>query len=110
MLRLQIDHSEGSVALAIKGPRTMSFANINILAQGVLLGMEEYLSQNNPLILVIEADCGKVLGQCINANANRSLEMVCIDQLEVEDCDYIDIGKPPHGWKGRTRGFEDVGV
>ncbi|TGE35424.1 ethanolamine ammonia lyase-activating protein [Desulfosporosinus fructosivorans] len=94
MLRLQVKQSEGSVALAIKGPRTMSFANINRLAQGVLLGMQEYLAQKNPLIIVIEADCGKVLGQCINANANRPLEMVCIDQLEVEDCDYIDIGKP----------------
>lgn len=97
MLRLQIDHSEGTVALAMKEPRSMSFANINFLAQGVLLGMKDYLSQNKPLILVIEADCGKVLGQCINANANRPLEMVCIDQLEVEDCDYIDIGKPLMG-------------
>ncbi|HZK83655.1 MAG TPA: ethanolamine ammonia-lyase reactivating factor EutA [Desulfosporosinus sp.] len=97
MLRLQANQSEGSVALALKGPRTMTFVNINLLAQGVLLGMEEYLSQNKPLVLVIEADCGKVLGQCINANANRPLEMVCIDQLEVEDCDYIDIGKPLMG-------------
>ena len=97
MLRLQVDHAEGSVAIAMKEPRSMSFANINLLAQGILLGMQDYLSQNKPLILVIEADCGKVLGQCINANANRPLEMVCIDQLEVEDCDYIDIGKPLMG-------------
>lgn len=94
MLRLQVDQAEGSVAIAMKEPRSMSFANINLLAQGILLGMQDYLSQNKPLILVIEADCGKVLGQCINANAHRPLEMVCIDQLEVEDCDYIDIGKP----------------
>jgi len=97
IIRLEINQSEGSVALAMKGPRTISFANIQILAQGVLLGMEEYLSQNKPLILVIEADCGKVLGQCINANADRPLEMVCVDQLEVENCDYIDIGKPLMG-------------
>lgn len=97
MLRLQINYSGGTAALAMKGPRTMSFVDINRLAEGVLLGMENYLSQNNPLVLVIEADCGKVLGQCINNNANRPLEMVCIDQLEVEDCDYIDIGKPLMG-------------
>ncbi len=97
ILRLQVDHSESSVALAMKEPRTMSFANINLLAQGVLLGMDDYLAHNKPLILVIKADCGKVLGQCINANANRPLEMVCIDQLEINDCDYIDIGKPLMG-------------
>lgn len=97
MLRLQVNHAEGSVALTMKGPRTMSFTNIDRLAKGILLGMQEYLSQNSPLIIVIEADCGKVLGQCISANAYRPIEMVCIDQLEVEDCDYIDIGKPLMG-------------
>jgi len=97
VLRFQVDHTEGVVAIAMKGPRTMSFADINILAQGILLGLEDYLCKDKPLILVIEADCGKVLGQCINASANRPLEVVCIDQLEVENCDYIDIGKPLMG-------------
>ncbi|GAB6155016.1 ethanolamine ammonia-lyase reactivating factor EutA [Desulfosporosinus burensis] len=97
ILRLQVDHSEGVVALAMKGPRTMSFADINSLAQGLIWGLEDYLYTDKPLILVIEADCGKVLGQCINALANRPLELVCIDQLEVENCDYIDIGKPLMG-------------
>lgn len=97
ILRLQIDHSQGMVALAMKGPRTMSFADINTLAQGLVAGMEDYLRQDKPLILVIEADCGKVLGQCINAVAKHPLEVVCIDQIEVEDCDYIDVGKPLMG-------------
>ncbi len=97
ILSLQVDHLEGLVALAMKGPRTMSFTDINTLAQGLLLGLEDYLSKDKPLILIIEADCGKVLGQCINALANRPLELICIDQLEVENCDYIDIGKPLMG-------------
>jgi len=93
----KVDHSEGVAAIALRGRRTMSFADINILAQGLLLGLVDYLCSDKPLILVIEADCGKVLGQCINALANRPLELVCIDQLEVENCDYIDIGKPLMG-------------
>ncbi len=97
ILRLQIDHSQGMVALAMKGPRTMSFADINTLAQGLVAGMEDYLRQDKPLVLVIEADCGKVLGQCINAVAKHPLEVVCIDQIEVEDCDFIDVGKPLMG-------------
>ena len=97
ILRLQIDHSQGMIALAMKGPRTMSFADINTLAQGLVAGMEDYLRQDKPLVLVIEADCGKVLGQCINAVAKHPLEVVCIDQIEVEDCDFIDVGKPLMG-------------
>lgn len=98
LLRLQVDHAQGTnVALTIKGPRSMSFADIQCLAQGLLLGMHDYLSENSSLILVLEADCGKVLGQCLRALTERPLEMICIDQLEVENCDYIDIGKPLMG-------------
>ncbi|AET67288.1 ethanolamine utilization protein, possible chaperonin protecting lyase from inhibition [Desulfosporosinus orientis DSM 765] len=94
ILRLQVDHSEAVAAIAMKGPRTMSFADINSLAQGLLWGLEDYLCKDKPIILVIEADCGKVLGQCINALADRHFELICIDQVEVDNCDYIDIGKP----------------
>lgn len=97
IIRLQVDHSESVVAIAMKGPRTMSFSDINSLAQGLLLGLQDYIVKDKPLILVIEADCGKVLGQCINASANRVLEVICIDQIEVDNCDYIDIGKPLMG-------------
>lgn len=97
ILRLQINHSEGVVAIALKGPRTMAFAEIQHLAQGLLWGLADYLCKDKPLILVIEADCGKVLGQCINALADRHLELICIDQVEVDNCDYMDIGKPLMG-------------
>lgn len=95
--RLQIENSQGIVAIAMKGPRTMSFADINTLAQGLIQGMENYLLQDKPLILIIEADCGKVLGQCISAAIKRPIEVICIDQIEVENCDYIDVGKPLMG-------------
>lgn len=97
MVRLEVDHSEATVALAMKGPKTMSFLDIQMLAEGVLCGMEEYLSHSKPLILVVEADCGKVLGQCIDSFAKHPLEVICVDQLEMDECDYIDIGKPLMG-------------
>jgi ethanolamine utilization protein EutA len=96
--RLEVEHSQGTtIAISFKGPRSMSFADIQCLAQGLLQGMEEYLTENNTLILVMEADCGKVLGQCLRTMTDFPLELICIDQIEVEDCDYIDIGKPLMG-------------
>ncbi|MDQ7094548.1 ethanolamine ammonia-lyase reactivating factor EutA [Desulfosporosinus sp. PR] len=96
--RLELDSSQGTiVAITLQGPRSMSFADIQCLARGLLQGMESYLAENNLLILVLEADCGKVLGQCLKALTSYPLELICIDQLEVEGCDYIDIGKPLMG-------------
>ena len=59
--------------------------------------MEEYLTRTKTLILIVEKDCGKILGQSINALYPNPLELICIDQLSVGSSDYIDIGKPLMG-------------
>jgi ethanolamine utilization protein EutA len=85
------------VALALQGPRTLSFKDIQLLAQGIIAGMREYLDRTNTLILILEKDCGKIVGQSIAALYDRPLELICIDQLSVGNSDYIDIGKPLMG-------------
>ena len=85
------------IALALQGPRTMTFQDIQTLARGILRGMDEYLARNNVLILILEKDCGKILGQSISALYPHALELICIDQLSVGNSDYIDIGKPLMG-------------
>lgn len=85
------------IALAMQGPRTLTFQDTQILAQGIICGMEDYLTRTNTLILILENDCGKILGQSIAALYSKSLELICIDQLSVGNSDYIDIGKPLMG-------------
>ncbi|MDP4125732.1 MAG: ethanolamine ammonia-lyase reactivating factor EutA [Bacillota bacterium] len=94
---LQEDGTNPYIALSIKGPQTMAFADIQALARGILEGMRDYLEEDKPLILILEDDCGKVLGQSIEALALGPIEVICIDQVVVDECDYIDIGKPLMG-------------
>jgi len=91
------DRTEQNLAISIKKPYDMSFNSINELAYGIAKGMEEYLTFNKPVIVVIEADCGKVLGQCLSIILKDSHELICIDQIQVDEGDYIDIGKPVMG-------------
>lgn len=97
---LSLLYTEGQsqhLALAIQGPRTLSFPDIQTLAKGIAQGVNELLAKNKPLILIIEKDCGKVLGQCLAALCGKHKELICIDQLSLENCDYIDIGGPLMG-------------
>ncbi|SDE65532.1 ethanolamine ammonia-lyase reactivating factor EutA [Sporomusa acidovorans] len=91
------DNDDQLIALAMKGPETPTFDDIQILARGVLSGMAEYLVRTNILIIILEKDCGKILGQSIAALYTKPLELICIDQLAVGSSDYIDIGKPVMG-------------
>lgn len=82
------------VAVAMKGPKNPTFKEIQNLA-GVLVGsMQELVQRLHPIIIIVENDIAKVLGQTIYSLIKKSNDVVCIDSIKVENGDYIDIGKP----------------
>ena len=80
------------VAVGISGNGYYSFSDIQILADGILSGMKKVTDAGLPLITVLEADSGKVLGQSLRVKGGN-LPVLCVDQIELSEGDYIDIGK-----------------
>jgi len=95
--RVVSDGSTQYVALAMDGPEVVTFTAIQTLADGLIKGMAEYLGEGKPLIIVLQKDCAKVLGQTLQIRMGQSAEIVCIDQVLVDEGDYIDLGKPLMG-------------
>lgn len=77
-------------ALYLKNLPYMNFADINQLAQSISLN---WPLNNQVIILVLEADYAKVLGQSLVLKKGTK-QVVCIDQIYVRTGDYIDIGNP----------------
>lgn len=48
-----------------------------------------------PLVVISRQDCGLVLGQCLAALGNKKI--ISIDQIDMDEGDYIDIGIPLAG-------------
>lgn len=92
--RLAVEEIDKHLALFIKEPKELTYKSIDNLAKSIVRAMKEYLKNKNILIVIIEADCGKVLGQCLERYLDKEVELVCIDQIHVQEGDYIDIGKP----------------
>ncbi len=97
VVRLTSEGTDQYLALFLKEPKDLSYVTINNLAKAIVNAMEEYLKEKKLLIVITEADCGKVLGQCLDILLKHEVELVCIDQIHVEGNDYIDIGKPIMG-------------
>lgn len=84
------------LAIGLRGSAYLSFAAILALAEGILDGTQKIISTGRPLIVVLQQDIGKVLGQSLRAIAGR-VGIICIDQLSVQEGDYIDIGRAMAG-------------
>ena len=57
-------------------------------------GADALVKSAYPVVLVLEADIGKALGNAVNALLGGGKALVCIDGIRVQGGEYIDIGMP----------------
>lgn len=84
-------YEDTKVAISLIGPKSPSYEDIKVIASGVIKLFEEI---NGPIIVVLENDFAKALGQVISLNLNKKREVICIDKISTKNGDYIDIGLP----------------
>lgn len=70
----------------------MRFKDIQKLADALRDGLKAKPNPNQPLVIVVQSDHAKVLGQTL-ITSDPNLRVICIDQIQVENGDYLDIGK-----------------
>ncbi|MGE5679033.1 MAG: ethanolamine ammonia-lyase reactivating factor EutA [Pseudomonadota bacterium] len=81
-------------ALALKGAKNANFREIQELAHCIIEGIKENLLEDFPLVVIVENDIAKALGQALRTALQYKKDVVCIDSIKVENGDYIDIGSP----------------
>lgn len=94
---LQPYWSEGfkePMAIALKGAGKATFLKLQGVAAAVTAVTRDYVESGQPLILVLEEDCAKVFGQTLSTILGNDTGIICLDQLSINDGDYIDIGEP----------------
>ncbi len=85
------------IAIAFEGKKRTSFAEIQELAAAIIESAKEVIESQYPLIVVVENDIGKVLGNALNVMLNNHKNVICIDSIRASSGDYIDIGEPVAG-------------
>ncbi len=90
---LNLDDGAQMPVLAFSGRKTYNFAEIQELAASVSTGIERILPADYPLIIVVEQDFAKVLGQTLRVLPGQKRQIICVDGIKVNNGDYIDIGR-----------------
>ncbi len=91
---LNPDDPTQSVAISLRGRGLNSFVAVQELAGAIIKGASEILEGQHPLVVVLESDRAKVLGQSLAVQRGRREDVICIDSVQTGGGDYIDIGKP----------------
>ena len=84
----------GHIAIAFLGKKRTSFKEIQELADTIIKGAQEVIESEYPLIVVVENDIGKVLGNALNVKLHHEKPIICIDRIHTSSGDYLDIGEP----------------
>lgn len=79
--------------LAMKGLSDPSYEEIKAAAQTICEVLDEELPRTQPIIIVLENDMAKALGQAMKRLGTKR-NIICIDSIKAEENDFIDMGKP----------------
>ncbi|MHC1684810.1 MAG: ethanolamine ammonia-lyase reactivating factor EutA [Clostridiaceae bacterium] len=84
-------YEEGLTAISFKGPKSPSYLQVKKMASSIV---DAYKESSYPIIVIVENDFSKALGQSIKNILKESKKIICLDKIKVDNGDYIDIGKP----------------
>lgn len=75
--------------LALKGAVAPSYRETAALAEEIAAAGKEKL-----LIVAVETDMAKALGQCLALKLGRDARILCIDRVRLGENSYLDVGAP----------------
>nr|WP_242836021.1 ethanolamine ammonia-lyase reactivating factor EutA [Clostridium sp. DL-VIII] len=84
-------YEESPIAISLIGPKSPSYEELKIIGNQIIKLYEEI---DGPIIVILENDFGKALGQIILLNLKKKREVICIDKISTKNGDYMDIGLP----------------
>lgn len=82
------------IALSFIGNTRLTFDQLNKLADNIIDSFASIIKNNKPIIIVIEIDMAKSLGITLKSKLKDNYPIICVDNVVVENGDYIDIGLP----------------
>lgn len=87
-------NDEEHFILAMPGKRDPGYDEMKRAASAIRQIMDRVQPPGEPILLVIESDIAKAMGQMIRQQPDLKRQVVAIDSIHVEDGEYVDMGKP----------------
>ena len=87
-------NDEEHFILAMPGKRNPGYMEMKRAAASIRQIMDRVQPPGEPILLVIESDIAKAMGQMIRQQPDLKRQVGAIDSIHVEAGEYVDMGKP----------------
>lgn len=82
------------IVLAMKGKQNPDYEELKRAAECIWQALDEVLPEGAPVLLIIEHDIAKAMGNLIRRTAGGKRQVAAADRIQADEGDYIDFGKP----------------
>lgn len=89
----EVTEGEMPIALAIHWPHGPAYAMLKALCAGVAGALTRTIRTGAPIVLVIDSDIARLVGANLAREIAGNSEIICIDGVQLQDFDYVDIGE-----------------
>ncbi|MDH3241532.1 MAG: ethanolamine ammonia-lyase reactivating factor EutA [Alphaproteobacteria bacterium] len=91
--RFDYEDGEHVCALAFNWEGDPLHARLKALADGICAGLPETIHGDNPLVLMIDGDVGKTIGNILTRECGVTADIISVDGVSLKEFDYVDIGE-----------------
>jgi ethanolamine utilization protein EutA len=92
--RFGLKEGEEIVALYFKDPVRASYPKLELFAKSIEAALTNSIENNIPIILVFKEDIACSVGNVIRRETGLKTNLLSLDELILEEGDWIDIGEP----------------
>ena len=87
-LRRELEKQEGGAILAFPGLSSPNYREVAAMAEEIAAGTD------GKVLVCLEQDMAKALGQALALRLGPGAEILCIDRIKVSEGSYLDVGAP----------------
>jgi ethanolamine utilization protein EutA len=91
--RFDIIEGETTVALAFRWRGEPLHARLFAFAQGICRGLARTIRSGKPVILMMDGDLGRTLGELLRRELEVTNDIISIDGIQLKNFDFVDIGE-----------------
>ncbi len=92
--RFDQEEGEDVVALYFRDPVQNSYPQVELFARSIEAALPRSVANNLPIILIFKGDIACSVGNVIRRETTLKTNLLTLDELDLADGDWIDIGSP----------------